>query len=229
MPHSIKTVTQASPEAGDIDEGEDVQYSVSSRIGSNISVILLAAGSSSRMGQSKQLLDVNGETLLRSSVKTALSCGVKNIVVILGANEQAHREKIQDLPVAIIGNHYWKSGMGSSIKAGINYLIRETSETAAIIIMVCDQPALTADHLQTMIKKWEETRSPIIASAYLDTTGVPALFSRLFFSNLLMLRDEEGAKKILQQFREQVVSVNFPGGAFDLDTAEDYQNFLKQK
>jgi molybdenum cofactor cytidylyltransferase len=197
--------------------------------GLNVSIILLAAGSSSRMGHSKQLLEIHGEPLLLHSAKAALASGAKSVIVILGANEQPHREIINNLPVNIIANHYWKSGMGSSIKAGLNYLIRKSSETEAVIIMVCDQPALTERHLQNLILEFMESRSPIVASSYSGTAGVPALFARSFFSNILMLRDEQGAKKIIQQFPEQVKTLDFPEGVFDLDTAEDYQNYLKRK
>jgi molybdenum cofactor cytidylyltransferase len=196
---------------------------------SKISIILLAAGSSSRMGQSKQLLDVRGKPLLLHSTKAALDSGAKSINIILGANEQPHREVIKQLPVDIISNHFWKSGMGSSIKAGLNHLVRKHSDTEAVIIMVCDQPAITSIHLQNLIRKFEETRSPIVASYYSSTAGVPALFSRSFFSNILMLKDDQGAKKIIEQFPEQVQKVEFPGGSMDLDTGEDYQKYLKGK
>jgi len=195
----------------------------------NVSIILLAAGSSSRMGRSKQLLEINGKPLLLHSAKAAIGSGASNVIVILGANEQPHREIIRELPVNIIVNHYWKSGMGSSIKVGLNYLIRKSSETEAVIIMVCDQPALTEHHLQKLIVEFKETKSPIIASSYSGTSGVPALFARSFFSNVLMLRDEEGAKKLIQQFPEQIRTVNFPEGVFDLDTSEDYENYIKRK
>lgn len=196
---------------------------------SKISIILLAAGSSSRMGQSKQLLEVNGAPLLAHSVKAALESGVKSVNVILGANEVAHREIIKSMPVTVISNHYWKSGMGSSIKAGLNHVVREYSETEAIIIMVCDQPGVTGEHLRNLISAFKNSSSKIVASAYSGTAGVPALFSRSFFSNILMLKDEQGAKKIIEQFPEQRTSVNFPDGTYDLDTGEDYENYLKRK
>lgn len=210
--------SREGPSSDSVDEGE-----------LNVSVILLAAGSSSRMGQSKQLLEIDGKPLLLHSAKAAIASGASNVIVILGANEQPHREIIRELPLNIIVNHYWKSGMGSSIKAGLNYMIRKSSETAAVIIMVCDQPALTEHHLQELIREFKGTKSPIIASSYSGTSGVPALFARSFFSNILMLRDEEGAKKLIQQFPEQVRTVNFPEGVFDLDTSEDYENYLKRK
>ncbi|HMG94195.1 MAG TPA: nucleotidyltransferase family protein [Chryseolinea sp.] len=196
---------------------------------SRISIILLAAGSSSRMGQSKQLLEVNGTPLLLHSVRAALESGAKSVNVILGANEPAHREVIRNQPVSVISNHYWKSGMGSSIKAGLNHIVRKYSDTEAVIIMVCDQPAINAAHLHGLMSAYKTSRSPIVASAYASTAGVPALFSRAFFSNILMLKDEQGAKKIIEQFPEQLVSVDFPDGSLDLDTGEDYQNYLKRK
>jgi len=196
---------------------------------SRISIILLAAGSSSRMGQSKQLLEVNGTTLLLHSVRAALDTGAKSVNVILGANENAHREIIRNQPVSLISNHYWKSGMGSSIKAGLNHIVRKYSDTEAVIIMVCDQPAISAAHLGNLMSAFKSSNSPIVASAYSGTAGVPALFSRAFFSNILMLKDEQGAKKIIEQFPEQRVTIDFPDGSIDLDTGEDYQNYVKRK
>lgn len=195
----------------------------------NVSIILLAAGSSSRLGQSKQLLQVNGVPLLLHSARAALSSGARDVIVILGANEQPHQNLIRELPVTTIANHYWKNGVGSSIKSGLNYLIRKSPDTEAVIVMVCDQPSLTADHLRNLIDSFRNTRSPIIASTYANTAGVPALFARSFFTNLLMLRDEEGAKKIIHQFEGQVKTIDFPEGLFDIDTAEDYENYLGRK
>jgi len=180
------------------------------------------------MGRSKQLLEIEGEPLLCRCVKVAQAVNSNQVVVILGANEKAHRDIIDKLPVHIISNYYWKTGMGSSIKTGINYLIQEVSELEAVIIMVCDQPALTTEHLEKLIQKFNQTKKSIIASSYSNANGVPVLFGRSFFSNLLLLSDDQGAKKIIQQFPGQVAIVEFPKGSFDLDTEEDYQNYLKQ-
>jgi molybdenum cofactor cytidylyltransferase len=194
----------------------------------NIGIIVLAAGSSSRMGRSKQLLEIDGEPLLVRCVNVALAVNPINIVVILGANEKPHREIIEKLPVRIISNYYWKTGMGSSIKAGLNYLIQAAPDLEGVILMVCDQPALTTEHLHKLIEKFNEKKKSIIASSYSNSKGVPVLFGRSFFSNLLLLGDDQGAKKIVQQFPDQVDTVEFPKGSFDLDTEEDYTNFLRQ-
>ena len=196
------------------------------RPSASISVILLAAGSSSRLGQSKQMLQVDGVPLLQHSARAALDCGARDVIVILGANEQPHHDLIHSLPVTTIANHYWKSGIGSSIKSGLNYLIRKSPDTEAVILMVCDQPSLTSQHLRNLIENFKQTGMPIVASSYGNTLGVPALFARSFFTNLLMLRDEQGAKKIIEQFEGQVQKVDFPEGLFDIDTQEDYQNYI---
>ena len=113
----------------------------------NIGIIVLAAGSSSRMGSSKQLLEIDGQPLLCKCVNQALAANPSQVVVVLGANEKPHRELLEKLPVQIVSNFYWKTGMGSSIKTGLNYLIQSDGELDGVILMVCDQPALTAEHL----------------------------------------------------------------------------------
>jgi molybdenum cofactor cytidylyltransferase len=193
----------------------------------HIGIIVLAAGSSSRMGRSKQLLEIDGKPLLCRCVEHALATKASQVVVVLGANEKPHRKVIEELPVDIVTNSYWKTGMGGSIKTGLNYLIQSGKELDAVILMVCDQPALTSDHLLRLIEKLEEKKKAIIASSYSDSSGVPVLFSRSFFSNLLLLDDSQGAKKILQQFPDQVEAVEFPNGSIDLDTENDYENYLK--
>jgi molybdenum cofactor cytidylyltransferase len=195
----------------------------------DIGIIVLAAGSSSRMGRSKQLLEIDGQPLLCTCVNHALAVNPSHVVVVLGANEKPHRELLEKLPVKIVSNFYWKTGMGSSIKTGLNYLIQAGGELDGVILMVCDQPALTSDHLLKLIEKFQERKKAIIASSYSNSNGVPVLFGRSFFSNLLLLSDDQGAKKIVNQFRDQVDAVVFPKGSIDLDTEDDYQNFLKTK
>ncbi|HEX6224647.1 MAG TPA: nucleotidyltransferase family protein [Chryseolinea sp.] len=195
----------------------------------HIGIIVLAAGSSSRMGRPKQLLEIDGEPLLCRCVAHAVTASPEHVVVVLGANEKPHREILEKLPVQIVSNFYWKTGMGSSIKTGLNFLIQSGAELDGVILMVCDQPALTSEHLLKLIQQFREKKKAIIASDYAGSSGVPVLFSRSFFSNLLLLSDDQGAKKIVQQFPDQVETVPFPNGNIDLDTEEDYQNFLKRK
>jgi len=186
----------------------------------NTGLILLAAGPSTRMGQPKQQLVLKGETLLRRSVKTALKSHCSPIVVVLGANLKRNSEILQDLPVEVIENPQWKSGIGSSIKAGINRILKKRIDSA--VIMVCDQPFLTSFYINSLIYTHIETEKPIVASEYGSTFGTPALFSRSMFKALKSIDDEDGAKKIIVENQTKLVTVPFAMGHVDLDTPEDF-------
>lgn len=211
------------PEDHDSPDNSPVQASAAS-----LPVLLLAAGSSSRMGKSKQLLDIAGVPLLRHAANVAHAAGSGQTVVVLGASEPAHRATLEGMAVDIVTNHFWKSGMGSSIKTGLQHIIKEYPETQAVLMMVCDQPILRPAHLQALISAYRASDKKIVASAYDGTLGVPAIFGRSFFSNLLMLQDDEGAKKIILQFPEQTMAIDLPEAAIDLDTLEDYERYIGQ-
>jgi molybdenum cofactor cytidylyltransferase len=191
-----------------------------------IAILILAAGSSSRLGQSKQLLEINGEPLLLHSAKTALQSKANKVLVVLGSEREKHDAILKGLPIEIHYNKDWKKGMGNSLKAGISNLT--SFDINAVIIMVCDQPLLSSLHLNTIIKKYLSSGAPLIASRYADTDGVPALFDKSLFSELLRLEDEQGAKKIINKYKTSLLSIDFPDGEIDLDTAEDYANFQKR-
>jgi len=186
-----------------------------------ISIIILAAGSSSRLGQSKQLILVDGKTLLEKSVLAALNSGAEHVVVVLGAQATLHNKAIENLPVKIIINEEWKKGMGNSLKAGLNYVVTKYPETEAVIVMVCDQPFLTSEHLKKLITSFQKNPTEIVASSYNQIKGVPALFSRSMFSQLFQLEDIQGARKVIQFHKGSMQLAEFPKGEIDLDTPED--------
>ncbi|HEU5147692.1 MAG TPA: nucleotidyltransferase family protein [Chryseosolibacter sp.] len=191
-----------------------------------IGAIILAAGASTRMGTSKQMLQVNGEYLLTRTIKTVEGASIDNIVVVLGARDALHRTII-NAQVHVVTNEAWAAGMGSSIKSGLQSLLSEHPDLDAVIILVCDQPMLTSEIIAGIISTFHTTRKPIVASGYSDSAGVPALFARSYFDKLNELPDDQGAKKVILQNSADVVVVPFPGGAIDLDTMEDYQKFVK--
>jgi len=193
----------------------------------HIGVILLAAGASLRLGKAKQLLKFQNQTLLRRSVETALKVSDK-IVVTLGARSEILRMEIENLPVSIAENKDWKTGMGGSVKIGLEKLLETNENLEGVIIMVCDQPFVNADLLKAISVEFEKTNVPIIASEYENVRGVPALFSAKLFPELLALESKHGAKYLIKKYRQQVTSVSFPEGAFDIDTPEDYEKLLKK-
>ena len=186
-----------------------------------ISIIVLAAGSSSRLGQSKQLILVDGKTLLEKSALAAINSGAQHVVVVLGAQAALHKKAIENLPVEIIINEEWEKGMGNSLKAGLKYLVTKYPETEAVIVMVCDQPFLSSEHLKKLITSFQKNPAGIVASSYNQTKGVPALFSRSMFDQLFKLEDIQGARKVIQFHQGSIQLIEFPKGEIDLDTPED--------
>ena len=187
----------------------------------NYSIILLAAGASSRLGQPKQLVEFEGVPLLLKSTLTALDAKFAHVTAVLGADAEVHKKIIAHLPVEIITNHEWEKGMGTSLKFGLRHVLKSRPETEAVVVMVCDQPLLTAAHLVALIALCEKTSSPIVASRYEKAIGVPALFDRSLFAKLLEIKDEQGAKAIIESHGNAIELIDWPEGKIDIDTPED--------
>lgn len=191
-----------------------------------VAAVILAAGASSRMGKPKQLLTVDGQSLIRKSVETALQAQCYPIVV-LGAHAAIIQSAVQDKPITTVVNEQWQEGMGTSIRTGVLKLMEVLPEAEATIIMLCDQPLVTPALLRQLKETHQNSCKPIVASQYKDILGVPALFHHSLFNVLLGLQGDVGARKLIQQYITQSTSVNFSHGVTDLDTPEDYQAFLK--
>jgi molybdenum cofactor cytidylyltransferase len=194
----------------------------------SIGIAILAAGASTRMGQSKQLLKIGDAPLLAHVTREAMGAS-GNVVVVLGANAAEHESILRSLAVHVTYNADWQKGMGSSIKAGVRHLLSLSPHLDGILIMVCDQPKVTSAHLNTLIKKFREMHGAIVTSRYEAMQGVPAIFSNEHFHDLLGLDDQNGAKVVMARYPEEVVSIDFPDGADDLDTPTDYARFLKER
>jgi len=193
----------------------------------HVGIVILAAGSSSRMNRSKQLLEIEGESLLLRSVRIAHQSKAKKVVVVLGANEEDHRKLIDKLPVEIVSNPEWQKGMGNSLKKGLYHILKIFPDMESVVVMVCDQPLLTTKHLNHLLENSLSTENSIVASFYSGIGGVPALFKKEYFDQLLSLDDHEGAKIIIQKNKSGLKLVEFPDGKIDLDTQSDYETFLK--
>ncbi|MGC4021482.1 MAG: nucleotidyltransferase family protein [Cyclobacteriaceae bacterium] len=188
--------------------------------------VVLAAGSSSRMGQPKQLLQMGNESLIRKIVKETIASGCDKVFVVLGSNRVRVENEIKDLPIEIVFNEDWNKGMGSSIKCGLNQAMK-ISQIESIVFILCDQPRLNSFHLGKLKEEHRHSQFPIIASRYADSIGVPALFHKSVFQKLETIEDTSGAKKIIEQNPALVKSVDFPEGEIDLDTPEDWKKFIQ--
>lgn len=189
-------------------------------------LIILAAGESARMGKPKQLLEFKGETLLRRIAKTATQSQVYSIVAVLGANVQMLQKELDGFDLEIVHNKDWKTGMSSSIKAGLEKLLEKNRDLQAVVITVCDQPFVSAEIIDDLIEKYRQTNALSVASRYAETLGVPALFDKRLFTEIKNLTERGGAQSLIKKFRDKAVSLDFPAGAFDIDTPEDYSDLV---
>lgn len=188
--------------------------------------IILAAGASTRLGQPKQLLLYNGQSLLRHAVNTALQAMLSNTFVVFGANIDLLKKEVADLLIHIVENTRWKDGMATSIHAGLSAMMRIKPSIENVIILVCDQPFVSATLLSEMIATHKQTSKHIIASAYDNTLGTPVLFNKKYFAQLLQLQGAEGARKLIKKYADDVSTVLFEKGHIDIDTNEDYEKLM---
>lgn len=192
-------------------------------------IIILAAGSSSRLGRPKQLLDYKGKTLLQTVINEALKTDYNPVIVVLGAHAQEIAALHKHNQINIVINENWENGMASSIVAGISNMIKLNNKIESIIITVADQIFIKKRNFNHLIKKQKETGKNIIASAYDGTIGTPVLFKKDYFEALLSLKGTEGAKNILKQYPHDLETAFFERGGIDIDTETDYNNLISQE
>ncbi len=189
-------------------------------------IIILAAGSSSRLGQPKQLLQYGRQTLLSHLVQQAVKAGLHPVIIVLGANADQVSLTLKQEEVMIVHNDLWQEGMASGIVAGIKKLLSFNATIKRSFISVCDQPLITADLFMKMIAKKQVSRKGIVACSYADTIGTPVLFDQKYFEALQQLKGTEGAKRLIKLNEKDVVAVSFPQGNIDIDAMEDYTSLL---
>jgi molybdenum cofactor cytidylyltransferase len=190
-------------------------------------LIILAAGESSRLGFPKQTLLYKGKTLLELAIEAGLKSKCSTVTVVLGANAEAIETGIKQYRIHVIHNSDWAKGMASSIKSAIAHTQKD-KDMDSVVIMLCDQPFVTNAIIDNLLYKQQETGKKIIASTYNDTVGVPALFNRTLFAELLLLQGKEGAKKILNNHPDDIATISFGKGGIDIDTLTDYETLLKR-
>jgi molybdenum cofactor cytidylyltransferase len=190
-----------------------------------IGAVVLAAGKASRFGAPKQLLEIEGETLIDRACRTALEAGCDPVLRVLGAHAEAILERPCPGHVDTLVHAGWEEGMGSSLAAGVSDLLGRAPELDAVFVMLADQPMVTAGLLEEMRSRLSE--ASVVLCDHGDATGPPALFGWPHFAELMALRGDRGAKAVAAN--HQAVLVAFADAAWDIDSPETWERFLRRQ
>jgi molybdenum cofactor cytidylyltransferase len=186
-----------------------------------VAAVVLAAGSSSRMGRNKLLLDLGGETMVRRAVRAAIGGGVDEVVVVLGHDEQLVRAELAGLPCTPVVNPDHAEGAGTSVRTGV----RQVAAVAdALVVVLADMPYVTAEMIATLVARYRETRAPLVASHYGAVQAPPTLYDRALFEELLSIPGERCAKQVVRRHEQEAAVVSWPESALrDVDVPADYE------
>jgi molybdenum cofactor cytidylyltransferase len=186
-------------------------------------IIILAAGESTRLGYPKQIAKYKDKTLLQLAIDAANGAKAEKKVLVLGANRDEIKKSFRGDSIPNIPNQDWEKGMSSTLHKGLEYLLK-FNQPDQIIIMLCDQPFVDSKLLNKLIATQKKSGKGIVACEYSETVGVPILFTKAYYSDLMKLTGDEGAKKIALANPEDTATVSFPRGKVDVDTEEDLRD-----
>jgi molybdenum cofactor cytidylyltransferase len=193
-----------------------------------VSGIVLAAGSSSRMGKPKQLLPFRGGTVIERVVDNALLSILDQVIIVLGHEALQIEPLLAQKGITTIVNHTYQEGQSSSLKAGLQAL---SPETEGALFILGDQPLVTHTTMDLIISAFAETHAPIVIPTFEGQRGNPVLFSRETFSRLESLSGDCGARPLFQEYAGKIHSleVHTPAILMDLDTEDDYRRLMTMR
>ena len=188
--------------------------------------VVLAAGSSSRMGRNKLLFDLNGEPLVRRAVRTAVEAGLDPIVVVLGHEADSIRAALGALPCRYVMNPDHARGMNSSVCAGIAAL---PPEVAAAVVLLADMPFVSAEMIGTLVERFRAGDALLVVSEYGGVNAPPMLYDRTLFAELAGVEGKGCGKRMLRRHPGEATIVPWPAAALtDLDVPDDYERVKAQ-
>jgi molybdenum cofactor cytidylyltransferase len=198
------------------------------RASAEVAGVVLAAGSSTRMGQNKLLLVLEGETLVRRAVRAALAAGLSPVVVVVGHDGERVRGEIADLPCRAVLNPDHAQGKGTSLQVGV-FEVASATGAGAAVIMLADMPFVTAPMLAGAVERWRAGEAPMVISRYGDVNAPPMLYDRALFAELLELPGEACGKVMIRRHADAAEILSWPEQALaDIDVPDDYQRIRAQ-
>jgi molybdenum cofactor cytidylyltransferase len=186
--------------------------------------IILAAGSSSRLGGAKQVLLWRGQPLVRHVAIAALAAGLSPVIIVTGSMSSQVEAAVSGLPIALAYNPAWQAGQSTSLVAGLQFL---PPETGSVIFLLADQPQVPANLLQALVDLHAETLSPLVAPQVQGRRANPVLFDRQTFPDLLTLSGDVGGRALFSHYNVAWLPWHDTGLILDVDTPEDYQRLLE--
>ena len=191
-----------------------------------LAILILAAGKASRMGAVKQLLKVNGTSLLENAISNSKKLKKSTVICVLGAHATEIKKTIDLKSIAFTINKDYTKGISSSIIAGIKYIQKQEIQFDGLFIQLADQPAIELAYYREMIALFSKEKTKIIAANYGKKYGVPAIFPKAFINDLLKITGDKGAKEFLQKNKKEIVSPEVTVNLLDIDTREEYNNYI---
>jgi molybdenum cofactor cytidylyltransferase len=187
-----------------------------------VAAVVLAAGSSTRMGTNKLLLDIGGESLVRRSVRAAIEAGVEEVVVVLGHDERRVRVELEGLRCRMVVNPDHADGAGTSVRTGVREVGRDVD---ALVVVLADMPFVTAEMIATLVARYRATRAPVVVSHYGEVQAPPTLYDRALFDELRQTPGERGARQVVRRHEAEAAIVEWPEAALrDVDVPADYES-----
>ncbi len=184
-----------------------------------IAGLVLAAGTSSRMGRNKLLLPLGKQSVVRRAVGTALAAGLEPVLVVLGHESEAVQAALHGLRYTPVLNRHYAQGLHTSLRTGVA-AVPATAQAA--LVLLADMPRVTADMVRTLVERYRATASPLVVSNYEGVEAPPMLYDRTLFPELLALDGDGCGKRVVKRHREESLQVPWPAAALaDLDVPAD--------
>jgi molybdenum cofactor cytidylyltransferase len=191
-----------------------------------VAAVVLAAGTSSRMGRNKMLMELGGEPLARRAVRAALDAGADPVIAVLGHEADGVRAVLAGLPCRTVVNADYAQGVRLSLQAGVRAL---PADARAVVVVLADMPFVTAAMIRAVMDRYRGGAAPLVVSEYGGVNAPPTLYDRALFDELLAMTGEGCGKQVVKRHRQEAVPVPWPEAALaDVDVPEDYERIAAQ-
>jgi molybdenum cofactor cytidylyltransferase len=182
---------------------------------SSLSILIPAAGASTRLGRAKQLVDYKGSPLLQHSLNTAMAVSPLETIIVTGANAKIIKNSVGDSDAHWVHNPNWSEGLGSSIATGVTAI---SPKASGVLILLCDQWRIEPADLKKLAEVWSSDPRRIVTASSAVQTMPPVIFPSSLFKQLKILSGHQGAKYLINAQAELVTAVPIDNAVFDLDT-----------